>query len=100
MATDEKPSRNEEEYFLKLDAELIARQRAKRDAERADMERRASAMKCPRDGADLAEKDLERIKVDVCPKCNGVWFDGGELDLLRKGASGGLGRFFGMLGSR
>jgi len=100
MATDEKPSRNEEEYFLKLDAQLIARQRAKREAERAAMERQATVMTCPRDGTELAEKDLEKIKVDVCPKCNGVWFDGGELDLLRKGATGGLGRFFGLLGSR
>jgi hypothetical protein len=100
MPIDEKPSRNEDEYFLKLDAELIAKQRAKREAERAEMERRASLMKCPRDGTELTERELEGIKVDICSTCNGVWFDGGELDLLRKGTSGGAGRFFGLLGAK
>lgn len=94
MSTDEKPSRNEDEYFLKLDQELLKAQRARRDMERAEMERRQHFMKCPKCGYDMVEKDMSGIKVDECTHCRGVFFDAGEIDLLR-GDRGGLGSFFG-----
>lgn len=107
MPIDEKPSRNEEEYFRKLDAELIKAQRAKLDAERAEMDRQQRDserehyyMRCPKCGGQLNEQDVENIKVDVCPACNGTWLDAGELDLLRQTDRSGLGRLFDRLGRK
>ena len=96
MPIDEKPSRNEDEYFVKQDAELMRRLRAQRDAERAE-QFRADLNKCPRCGTALEERERHSVKIDVCPSCEGVWLDKGELEILAKveGRSGGvLGSFF------
>ena len=89
----EKPSRNEDEYFLLSDAELIRAQRAKLDAERAAAERRSHYMKCPKCGADLAEREFSSIKVDVCPACHGMWLDAGEIDLIGRTQQSATGTF-------
>jgi uncharacterized protein len=107
MPTEERPSRNEEEYFRKRDAELIEAQRAKLDAERAEMERRHREtereqyyMRCPRCGARLNEQDMQHIKVDVCPGCSGMWLDAGELDILRQTGRQGFSRFLDFVGRK
>jgi hypothetical protein len=107
MSIDEKPSRNEEEYFRKLDAELIKAQREKLDAERAEVERarRDSSreewlMRCPKCGAELEEQDVDQVKVDVCPEGHGTWLDAGELELLRGTGRQGFGKIFDVLGRR
>lgn len=97
MPIDEKPSRNEDEYFAKLDAELIKAQRARLDAERSKSERAAHYMKCPKCGADLQEREFHHVKVDVCPECKGMWLDAGELDLVKYVDRNSIGRFVGSL---
>ena len=77
-----KPSQNENEYFAKRDAEWLALRRAKLDAERATREKTQPKLTCPRCSAQLEERDHQNIKLDVCPKCNGVWFDSGELEMV------------------
>jgi hypothetical protein len=84
MSINEKPSRNEDEYFVKQDAEAIKAYRARLDAERLATERKSHFMKCPKCGADLKEKRLGNVAVDTCPDCNGMWLDAGELDLVRQ----------------
>lgn len=79
---DNKPSRTEDEYFVKQDAELIKEQRARLDAERAKAERKSHYMKCPKCGADLQETEFHQIKIDRCPDCHGVWFDAGEVEMM------------------
>jgi len=76
------PTRAEDEYFVKQDAELIKAQRAKLDAERASQERQSHYMKCPKCGADLQETEFHHIKIDRCTECHGVWFDHGEVEML------------------
>jgi Zn-finger nucleic acid-binding protein len=39
-------------------------------------------MKCPVDKIDMIVVEHEKIELDYCDKCTGVWFDAGELDLL------------------
>lgn len=78
------PSRNEDEYFVKQDAELLKQMRAKLDAERAKAERTQARMKCPRCAAELQEKQYHHAVVDVCPKCNGMWLDAGEIEIIGK----------------
>jgi uncharacterized paraquat-inducible protein A len=84
----DKPSRNEEEYFVQQEAEL-QRQRRQKAAREAEQERRRSHyMKCPKCGADLKVELLRGIEVDRCEECSGVWFDAGELEAITK-ADGG-----------
>ncbi|MEX2177573.1 MAG: zf-TFIIB domain-containing protein [Gemmatimonadaceae bacterium] len=82
--SEDQPSRNEDEFFAKQDAELLKEMRAKLDAERAQQERKAHFMKCPKCGADLAEQARGDVHVDVCPDCGGMWLDAGELELLKQ----------------
>lgn len=80
--SENKPSRNEDEYFVKLDAELIKQQRARLDEDRARAERSAHFMKCPKCGATLVETDFHHLKIDKCPECGGIWLDRGEIDMI------------------
>lgn len=95
MATDEKPSRNEDEYFARQNLEKIQEMRQKLDAERKKAERTAHFNKCPRCGGDLAEHHSEHVKIDECPDCGGIWLDKGEFEQLQRvnrsrGVSGGV----------
>ena len=81
MAIENKPSRNEEEYFARENAELIQRMRAQRDTERAGM---TATVACPRDGSALAERVYHHVRIDECPTCGGVWLDKGELQILER----------------
>lgn len=80
----DKPSRNEDEYFAREDAERIRKLREKQEAEDKASERRTHFMKCPKCGADLVTETLQGIQIDRCPECNGIWLDHGELDQLMK----------------
>ena len=95
MPTDEKPSKNEDEYFARQNLELIREMRAKLDAERKKAERSSHAHRCPTCGGTLKEQHVEQVKIDECQDCGGVWLDRGELDQLRRvnrarGVSGGV----------
>ena len=97
MPTDEKPSRNEDEYFVRQNAEIIKEQRARLDAARAEAARSAHHMKCPKCGHDLIEREFHHVRVDECAKCGGMWLDKGELDMLTHVERGGLSRFVGSM---
>lgn len=68
----------EDEYFRKKEQELIAKMKAKLEAESNE----ASALNCPKCDGNLVETNFEGIKIDVCNKCHGVWLDAGELALV------------------
>ena len=97
--TQETPSRNEDEYFAKQDAELLKQMREKNDSERQQSERKAHFMKCPKCGGDLKEETHEHVKVDMCPECHGMWLDAGELEIVRhmQKSGGGHNVFKGIL---
>jgi hypothetical protein len=82
MTDPKKPSKNEDEYFAKLDAELMARNREKDRLERDEAERKSHYMKCPKTGHDLVTTTIHGVQVDSCPVCGGLWLDAGELDTL------------------
>jgi len=81
--TTEKPSRNEDEYFARQDAELLEKQREAAARAAAEAERRSHFMKCPKCGHDLAPIEYQGIHVDRCTSCAGIWLDPGELEQLR-----------------
>ena len=41
-------------------------------------------MKCPVDKSDLIVVEYNKIELDDCTQCHGVWFDASELELLLK----------------
>jgi hypothetical protein len=77
--------RNEQQL---LDAARLARE--KREAERAQAEKEEDRkrlrdlhfMKCPKDGHDLQEEELEGVRLDRCTFCEGIFLDAGELDQI------------------
>jgi uncharacterized protein len=81
MTTD-KPSRNEDEYFVKQEAELLRKQRELADAAARDAERKSHYMKCPKDGYDLVSSTYHGVQIETCPTCGGMWLDAGELDAV------------------
>ena len=74
-----KPSKNEDEYFAKLDAERLEHRRQQAKLSAHDAERRSHHMRCPKCGGHLKTRTLQRIEVDSCPDCKGSWFDYGEV---------------------
>jgi hypothetical protein len=84
MATEEKPSRNEDEYFARLDADLMKERRARLDSEREKAERTSHYNKCPRCGIDLTEVAHNGVKIDQCGECGGIWLDKGELEMIEQ----------------
>jgi Zn-finger nucleic acid-binding protein len=81
MTTD-KPSRNEDEYFVKQDAELLRKQRAQAEAATREAERKTHYMKCPKDGYDLSSSTYHGVQIESCPHCGGMWLDAGEIDAV------------------
>ena len=45
---------------------------------------RSGLMRCPKCRADMDQIDYEGIEVDRCSRCNGIWFDHGEIEQLQK----------------
>jgi hypothetical protein len=90
----EKPSRNEEEFFARFEAERLKTAKTSAEMEARLAERRSHFMKCPRCGADLRVEHYSGIEVERCPECHGVWFDAHEAERLveineSKGVLGG-----------
>ena len=65
----------ENEYFRRKEQELIEKLKGHLAVENAQ----STGMQCPRCEGTLLEADYQHIKIDVCNKCHGVWFDAGEL---------------------
>jgi uncharacterized protein len=84
MPIEEKPSRNEDEYFARLDADLMKERRARLDEERQRQERTSHYNKCPKCGCDLEEREHHGVKIDQCGECSGMWLDKGELELIEE----------------
>jgi uncharacterized protein len=96
---DPAPPRSEEERHL-----LEQRVQALREARRAEFTQRISPdelmrlqelhfMHCPKCGQVLKEVEAYGIRIDLCPRCEGLWLDRGELDQILRRA-GGLMAFF------
>jgi ribosomal protein L37AE/L43A len=80
----DKPSKNEDEYFARRDAELLRQQRKAAKQAAAAAERQSHYMKCPKCGYDLITGEWDGIQIDQCTHCHGVWLDAGEAEQLLK----------------
>ena len=81
-----KPTKTEDEYFAREDAEKAKRLKEKLKQEILEEQKKnikdICYMKCPKCGGDLTEVVFRGIKIDRCAACNGVWLDSGELEKL------------------
>jgi acetyl-CoA carboxylase beta subunit len=85
---------SEEDHFMKnAEAEKIQQIRDKRAAQKKELEKELYWMKCPKCGNDMEEIEVEKIMIDKCKSCNGIYFDDGELELLISNKQGSS--FFG-----
>ena len=86
-------SKSEDEWFRLNEQELLetARQaRLKREQERAAKEKAEETkrlkdlhfMKCPKCGHDMKEEKLESVTIERCTRCEGIFFDAGELEAV------------------
>ncbi len=83
----------ENEYFYRKEQELIAKMKARIEGESS----KSLEIKCPKCDGTLIETDFEKIKIDVCNKCSGVWLDAGELTQIadKDDDKGWFGKVFG-----
>jgi hypothetical protein len=80
----DKPTKNEDEYFARRDADLLRQQRGGAERAAAAAERKSHYMKCPKCGYDLITSKWDDIQIDQCTHCHGVWLDADEADALLK----------------
>lgn len=82
----------ENEFFRRQEQELIAKMKEKMAVEHFEQ----TQMQCPHCDGKLVETDFEHIRIDVCDKCSGAWFDAGQLAqvVAKEDDSGWLSRFF------
>lgn len=90
-----RPLSREEEYFAKQEAEKLRKLRAEAEGKMAEEEKRRLRdlhfMHCPKCGQGLTEIDFQGLRLDKCFSCEGIWFDGGELEaLVAKGEKEGI----------
>jgi protein-arginine kinase activator protein McsA len=101
MSEYEKPSKAEDEYFVRQELERRKKwaqeQSQKMAADQKEQLKQQHWMKCPKCGMDLKEIELHGVKVDQCANCGGVFLDAGEMEQIEKHEEGGvMGRVFSM----
>jgi uncharacterized protein len=92
---DERKKAQEDEYFVKKERELLAKLKAKQEAESKASAKNAVHMTCPKCGEPLKARSFQKIEIDQCTGCNGIWLDAGEMEQVAgKESDSWLGRFW------
>ena len=92
---DERKKAQEDEYFVKRERELLAKLKTKQEEAAKVSTQKACYMKCPKCGEPLKERGFQKVLIDQCTGCNGIWLDAGEMEEVagREDASW-LGKFW------
>ena len=92
---DDRKKAIEDEYFVKKEKELIAKLRTKSAAEKKEQLKELCRMRCPKCGEALKERSFQKISIDQCAGCGGIWLDSGELEQIAgREETGFLGKLF------
>ena len=92
---DERKKAQEDEYFVKKERELLAKLKAKQETEAKAAAQTTASMRCPKCGEPLKARSFQKIEIDQCSGCNGIWLDAGEMDQVAgKENDSWLGRFW------
>ena len=81
-----KPSEQEEEYFAKQEIQRRLKAEAEKTLRMAEEEkkklRELHYLHCPKCGTTLEEVVIKEVTVDLCPGCQGIFLDNGELEKI------------------
>ncbi|MBI3059306.1 MAG: zf-TFIIB domain-containing protein [Deltaproteobacteria bacterium] len=77
---DERKKAQEDEYFVKKEKELIEKLKARQEKEAKQSVKEMCHMRCPKCGEPLKERRFQKILIDQCTACGGIWLDPGELE--------------------
>ena len=92
---DERKKAQEDEYFVKKERELLAKLKAKQESESKAADKSTAHMTCPKCGEPLKARSFQKIEIDQCTGCNGIWLDAGEMEQVAgKENDSWLGRFW------
>jgi hypothetical protein len=77
--------KNEDEWFAKYEIQMIRDAKRKKEQSESkksegENEQPSNYMLCPKDGTKLESKGMGSVNIDICPKCDGIWLDRGELE--------------------
>jgi uncharacterized protein len=103
--TQEKPSKSEDEWFARHEAERLARSReehARRMAELQEQQKEGEArrlrdlhhLKCPKCGHDMSVRHVDGVEIEQCGTCLGIFLDKGELESIMLKQAGERRGFF------
>jgi len=96
---DERKRAIEDEYCVKKERELIGKLKAKGEKDAKQAIREVCYMHCPKCGEPLKERSFQKILIDQCTGCSGIWLDAGELEAVAGKEEGGwLGRLWQKIG--
>jgi mannose-1-phosphate guanylyltransferase len=80
------PSKQEDQYFARENAEALRKLAHKQNASMKQEEKEALKalhfMKCPRCGMDLHVMEQDTVQLETCFNCHGIWLDAGGLEKL------------------
>jgi uncharacterized protein len=79
---DERKKAQEDEYFVKKEKELIAKLKTEQEKEARQSTQQICFMRCPKCGESLKESTFQKILIDRCTGCHGIWLDAGELETV------------------
>lgn len=83
----------EDHYFAEQDRRLLEKMREAKVAEEEQKTRAAARMRCPKCGEGLNQRVVQKITIEECPACKGIWLDAGEFgELAKRENEGWLGR--------
>ena len=92
---DERKKAQEDEYFVKKEREQLAKLKAKQEAAAKEAVKTTTSMRCPKCGEPLKARSFQKIEIDQCTGCGGIWLDAGELEQVAEKDEGSwLGRFW------
>lgn len=77
---DERKKALEDEYFVKKEKELIEKLKARKETEASQAVKEICRMRCPKCGEPLQERSFQKILIDQCTGCGGIWLDPGEME--------------------
>lgn len=93
-----KPSEREAEFIARVEfgkkKKIEEEKHRKLKEEERGKLKNLHYMRCPKCGMEMIEIDYNKIKVDKCSECDGIWLDAGELETISKLEKTGLDKLF------
>jgi hypothetical protein len=74
----------EDHYFAQRDRMLLEKMRGAQGTQKGEPGKPAAQMSCPQCGENLRQRIIQKVSVDECPSCKGIWIGASQFDELAK----------------